>query len=805
MVVSGSSQPWVEVVWERCTERHDLGLGQQVALKFLTTLSAGTGSSTRLRREVRLARQISHPNVCRVYDIGEAHGELYLSMEYVDGEDLSALLKRIGRVPVDKGIEIARKLCAGLSAAHSKGVLHRDLKPANIMIDARGEVRIMDFGLAAVASELERAEVRSGTPAYMAPEQLAGREATVRSDIYALGLVLYELLTGRRAFPGQSVQELLRERESHPSAAPSTMVPELGPRFEHVVLRCLEPDPKQRPASALDVAAELPGANPLAEALAAGETPSPDAVAASGGVGVISLTTGLMCLAAIAIGITANVWMSRRTMLNAYVPISVGVETMTERARATLAAVGYIELPTNLACKYEVDLAVFRNIRDTNDSPARWDVLRTDRLSAVGFRCISSGPTETERFSVLLDPAGRLVDLVAPPVRPGDTPPSPDWEPLLRSAGLDPRRFTEGVPRRLPPVFAEQRLARVGTLEDGRPAHVDAAWYGAVPVFFALDTALPDTRARPEALAPTSTAYNPEALGVVTWIVMSVALLLAPRLLHRADRRGAFRGAVVMGLATAAVVELTGGEPLRAVVSGLYFWVVYIVLEPSARRFWPDMLIGWSRLLAGRVRDPLVGRDIVFGLVAGMTMAAAHHVWFLAPTAMGLPPPAPIGQPDTEGWLAWPFMGGRYTTALMPAAIGHALVAAPFVSFTLALLASVFRDRRRAGIAWVILWTGVKALQLANLQVWAPWMLVADVAFGAITFSIGLFVLTRFGLLAMVVHLLPFVLLTFTALQFDPATPVASSAYLIVGSLVALTLYGLYTAVGRPPIFGSSG
>ena len=221
--------------------------------------------------------------MCRVYDIGEVHGELYLSMEYVDGEDLAALLKRIGRLPIDKGVEVARKLCAGLGAAHARGVLHRDFKPANIMIDGHGEVRIMDFGLAAIADRLDKADVRTGTPAYMAPEQLAGRESTRQSDIYALGLVLYELFTGRPAFEARDVQDLA-------AAARVT------PRVHAVVARARgrasgrARDPalsragsRQRPSSALEVAASLPGGNPLAEALAAGETPSPEMVAAAGG------------------------------------------------------------------------------------------------------------------------------------------------------------------------------------------------------------------------------------------------------------------------------------------------------------------------------------------------------------------------------------------------------------------------------------------------------------------------------------------------------------------------------------------
>ena len=124
---------------------------------------------------MRTARQVSHPNICRVYDIGEVDGHLFLSMELVDGEDLATSLRRIGRFPEDKATEIARQLCAGLAAAHERGVLHRDLKPANVMLDGAGKVRLMDFGLAAVGAV---EDIRAGTPAYMAPEQLLGREVT---------------------------------------------------------------------------------------------------------------------------------------------------------------------------------------------------------------------------------------------------------------------------------------------------------------------------------------------------------------------------------------------------------------------------------------------------------------------------------------------------------------------------------------------------------------------------------------------------------------------------------------------------
>src|SRR5438876_1458929 len=225
----------------------DLTLEQPVALKFLPqSLVNDQQALTRFRNEVRVARQVSHPNVCRVYDLGEAEGQYFLSMEYVDGEDLGSLLRRIGRLPADKAIEVARKLCAGLAAAHEKGVLHRDLKPANVMLDARGQVLLTDFGLAGLAGEIEGAEVRNGTPAYMAPEQLAGEEVTVKSDIYALGLVLYEIFTGRLPFESDTLAGLMRaQRESVP-VSPSTVVRDLDPRVERVILRCLSPRPAMR-------------------------------------------------------------------------------------------------------------------------------------------------------------------------------------------------------------------------------------------------------------------------------------------------------------------------------------------------------------------------------------------------------------------------------------------------------------------------------------------------------------------------------------------------------------------------------
>jgi len=215
----------------------DFLLGQAVALKFLSTAPAARALALNcFQNEVHIARRLFHPSVYRVYDIGEAEGLTYLSMEYVDGENLASLLRRLGKVPRDKALEIGCQICAGLAAAHEQGVVHRDLKPANIMLDAKGNVRITDFGLAGVSEEIQ--DVCSGTPGYMSPEQVAGKEVTVRSDIYVLGIVLHELLTGRRP-PLESCNTDLEKAE------------------KDVIARCLDHDPQMRPASASKVAAAL--------------------------------------------------------------------------------------------------------------------------------------------------------------------------------------------------------------------------------------------------------------------------------------------------------------------------------------------------------------------------------------------------------------------------------------------------------------------------------------------------------------------------------------------------------------------
>ncbi len=225
----------------------DLILGTPVALKLIR--SASPSDRTRILQEVRLARQITHPAVCRVFDVGEAGETIFFSMEFVPGEDLAALLKRTGRLTSERVLEIAHQLCIGLAAAHAKGVLHRDLKPANVLIDPDGRVRITDFGIAVTTSGAGP-QVMIGTLGYMAPEQLtADARVTERTDVYALGVVLYELVTGQPYHVSQS--------EVPPSRL-SPLAPGINPQLERAILKAIARDPPDRPATALEMAADLP-------------------------------------------------------------------------------------------------------------------------------------------------------------------------------------------------------------------------------------------------------------------------------------------------------------------------------------------------------------------------------------------------------------------------------------------------------------------------------------------------------------------------------------------------------------------
>lgn len=809
----------------------DLKLGQSVALKFLPAkLAKNPNRLERFLNEVRLARQVSHPNVCRVFDIAESEGLQYITMEYVDGEDLASLIRRIGALPRDKAIQIALQLCAGMHAAHERGILHRDMKPANVMIDGRGGVRITDFGLAALQDDPAGAEIRAGTPAYMAPEQLLGREVSMQSDIYSLGLVLYEAFTGRKAFDATTVDELKRMHADRIPTSPGSFIDGFDPAVERVLLRCLERDPRDRPASVLAVAAALPGGDPLAAALAAGETPSPELVAASAHAEGMPPSVCVASLIVILAAILGFPWLNDQFRLHANTPLDKSPPVLIDRAREILKRYVTTERGEYSAFGFTVNQEWLERIEEANRSPFRWAVLSASAPSAMEFWYRESPePLLVNEFGpvsevdpplnlpgmtlVRLSPKGRLLGLVVVPqtreVR-SESQPVPDWTRLLEEAEAPKLRTEVDSFAWVPPVYCDQRAAWRGSYPD-IPATAMRIEIGARNGRLVYLRSAPEWAGMPPAISPESDALFTLAMALKPIVLLACAVgavVLARRNLHlgRGDRRGAVRisafvGTCLMGgwllvanhtldvNAELAVLMRGGG---RAILVAGMCWVLYIALEPQLRRIWPDMLIAWSRLLRGHLRDPLVGRDILIGGLFGIVAVILTVVRHFGPGWFGGPPPRPTGVSMQT------LLGLRFEIAEMLQIATNALFQPLYMLVLLLLLLVAFRKRWVALLVFYLLVTATAAIFAIRVGERA----YVDLGYFGVLVAALLFVLIRFGLLALILALFYQIVLDSYPITAEWDAWYADSSLFALGMLAVLTLYGFVTALAGRPLFG---
>jgi len=810
----------------------DLKLGQPVALKFLPDHLLSDGAAlARFHREVRIARQVSHHNVCRVYDIGEVDGRHFLSMEFIKGEELSSLLRRIGRLPSDKATEIVRQLCAGLAAAHNRGVLHRDLKPANVMIDENGNVRLTDFGIAGLVEETGTGEI-SGTPAYMSPEQLAGGELTIKSDIYSLGLVVYEIYTGKKVFDAPSLPQLLNlRRTGNTPTTPSTLVQNIDPLVERLILRCLENEPDKRPASALEVAASLPGGDPLAAALAAGETPSPEMVAAAPRQGFLKPAVAVSLLAGILLAVAAVLFLSEKTQLHRRIGLVKSPEVLEERARTVATKLGYTAPYADSTYGLGSDNEYLRYIETNN--PSWLSELPTSRPPAMYFwyrqgptymlptgrlnvRATESDPRENipGMLSVDLDPMGRLIEFHAVPPRfdksmekSTEPPPAPNWSILFEEAGFNLADFTPTQSKRVPSVYSDSRAAWEGTLTNGPTAkiRIEAAAFAGKPVSFMI-------------IGPWNSgggqivqAQSDSLLGkfiVLLLVGATIGFVVVGVLLGRknlrdgsGDRKGGARLAVYIFLALMVAWAFKArhfgaSEELNLLQVGVYFallptvllWLFYLALEPYVRKWWPHRMVSWSRLLAGDYRDPLIGRDVLIGAGLGMAMMVVNSLWSLAPGWFGHPQaPKPV--------KLYTLLGLRESFGeLFFTGITLIVFLAVTCMFLLLLLHMIFRRRQRLALAaaW-LLFTGVSTLSVRPLKisvffaaVYSALIIIAATRFGLLTLTSALFFVTMFGNYPMT---------TDFSVWYAPST---IFVLVVTGAVVA---FAFYTSLGGQPVF----
>jgi serine/threonine protein kinase len=800
----------------------DLTLSQVVAIKFLPeALSQDAAALARFHAEVRTARQVSHPNVCRVFDIGDADGTLFLTMEYVDGEDLASVVRRIGRLSPDKATEVARQICAGLAAAHERGVIHRDLKPANVMLDGAGKIRITDFGLASIASSIKGADARAGTPAYMAPEQLAGREVTSRSDIYSLGLILYEILTGKRAFEAATLPELMKQRESGAITNPSTLVRDLDPLIERVILRCLENEPDKRPVTALQVAAALPGGDPLAAALAAGETPSPQMVAAAGETAGLAPRVAVACFASFLVGVALLIGFGLKESGLQRLHPDNPPEVLAKKSREIISNLGYPGKPADKADGFFYDSDFLTYVEKDRSQRPEWDRVFSEQppvlrywfrqslreLSPDGFWSSSFTPgvvTFSDPPTMLsgminlqLDPDGHLLFFQAiPPEKEENPQPSrpADWLPLFTAAGLNPAEFhsVESVWDSL--ASADTRAAWDGVWPgSARQLHIEAAARRGKPVFFSLTG--PWTKAERMIQADRTSANKASRIiGLsVAFVIFSGGLLLAYRNYSRGkgDRQGAlrlaslvfalelsvclFRSHFSLTFDTIAIIFLATSTGLFV---SAFIWVLYLALEPYVRRLWPQTIISWTRLVSGRLRDPLVGRDLLFGVLLGITWDFVFELGYFFQIRAGAQPL--LGNSEI-------LQGLRETVAVGLINVVSSIQTTLIFFFLIVLLRILVKNRWLAAAIFTLLFAVPRTLGSNH-----PFI---DGATALVIYGIASFAVVRFGLIVLAVGALTADVLLNLPITLDFSNWYAARFLGVVLGFVLIAAWGFYTSL----------
>jgi serine/threonine-protein kinase len=803
----------------------DLTLDHPVALKFLPGIvAAGDSRLAQFHNELKTARQVSHKNVCRLYDLGEAEGRRFLTMEYVDGEDLSSLLRRIGRIPHDKAVDIARQLCAGVAAAHERGVVHRDLKPSNVMIDADGNVRITDFGIATVTGAAD--EHSGGTPHYMAPEQFTGKPASVRSDVYALGLILFEVFTGRRAVDVRTLAELQNFHEHGAVTTPSSIVRDVDPAVERLILRCLDRDPERRPVSALVVAAALPGGDPLAAALAAGETPSPELLVAAAETSAIGVGRGIALVAVILAGLAAFVLISARVSFAGRTPLPRSPEVLVDRAQQIAQSLGYRDPAGDDAYGFALNGPVISWVRNRKSTSDRWDAFNAGSLPGILFWYRTSPramrplvgmtvqmddpPARVSNMRLLvLDTEGRLLQFRAvPPQRDTGTGAEPDWDPLFAAAGLNRAAFTAGSTQWVPRDYGDTRAAWDGPLGDQAhtQVHVEAAAYHGRPTSFAVYGPWNQPAGETGGTRSLFSALDRAAVFMLIGLLLSIlsaGILLARHNLrqNRADRRGALRVAGTVAVLSAAgwvlgahhvtsipdEFQSATGMAEQITLVALVMWVLYVGLEPYVRRFWPDSLLGWSRLASGYVRDPRCGHDVLIGLAGGVVIVLAELAKVTVPSMLG-------------GVAPYPTMGDRPELLAQPSGIPATWLTSATSAIEFALLTAMVVVVLRLFVRWTWVRAAVVALLLTlicmdNLGSNATLLIAPAVA--GVVFS---WLLLRHGLLSFAAAW--FVRLVLMTVPFvSSGSWAATPGNWTLIALVGLTVFAFYSARAGQPLF----
>jgi serine/threonine protein kinase len=787
--------------------------GVHVALKtILSQYAVDPVMRQRFEREVLSAREVVHPNLCPIYDLGHWNRPggtvTYLTMKLLPGESLAARIFRAGPLASEEVLCLMRQVGAGIAAAHDAGILHRDIKSANIILQGSGaelQAWVTDFGLArALLSEETVLTVQgvAGTPGYMAPEIFHGDAPSKASDIYALGVVAYQALTGRlpqiSLLPGKKGASSFRTSE----------IPEPWRRF---VEGCLKPAVEERFKTVPQAMQALPsnaGQNNEAEPLAGtgGVTPLTKFVADAGSDVAMSVPVAITCLAIVLVGIAGLCFLRQRTGIVNQIPMENSSEVLAAKARDIAKSLGYTERPvdTSFGWNYNEDYLRYvgggksfsahgRNF-SAQHPPAVFFWLRESPHYLVNYASINA-PKRFERdtlepgmLDVLLDSEGRLIEFQAMPQQTehsgGGQKPEFDWVHLFLAAGLDPSRFTRVQPMIHPQGSYDSQAAWTGSWETNPKdlLRVETAAYLGQPVFFRIIG--PWTR------PDEHPSWSAGVISFATFLFFLVMLPIGAGLLAwrnarlgRADQQGAFRlaasaflcmflGSVVGNNHVPTFAEITTlFSALRdAFVTGVIFWVVYMAAEPVVRRRSPATLIAWTRLLEGRLRDPRIGRELLAGFVLGVV---GTYVVDLVPIPF-IEPLAPRLAPGLGAFFSlWCW----FTIVAVCIGLSNA--------FVLNVLLQLIRSQ----------WLAVSIFVIAMTIVFTAGGPLITALRGLLLLLIVVYTLMRFGVLAEIALLYVHNVQAFP-LTTNPSTWFAPAVMLAIGCVVALAIYAFQLALG---------